>query len=395
MIRAMKAFAIGLTILAALGGAIYWLWGHEDELPEGLIQASGRIEGDQITIAADVSGRIVELTAREGDLVEADQVLAHLDDRAVRARVAQAEKALAAADATVRRAEAEHAVGDATLDAGEKSLDVLRQEVPLQVEMADAELERARAEYSTAEASEQKSRRDFERIANLHQRDAVTDEDRDDAELAWIESHNEVLTAQAAVRSAEQRAADARLGANRITAQEADVQRLRAEVSRAAAAVDESRARRAEAEAMLDEARSVLEDLTVVAPADGTIVTRISEPGEVIVAGTPLYDMVDLDRLYLRAYIPQQHVGKLYLGAPARIYTDAFPDEPYPATVGHIASRAEFTPREVQTPEQRVKMVFAVELYVEENPEHRLMPGLPADAVIRWKEDVEWRAPQW
>jgi HlyD family secretion protein len=391
----MRAFAIGLTILAALGGAIYWLWTHEDEIPEGLIQASGRIEGDQITIAADVSGRIVEMTAREGDLVEAGRVLARLDDRAVRARVVQAEKALAAADATVRRAEAEHAVGDARLDAGVKSLEVLRQEVPLQVEGADADLERARAEHATAEAGEQKNRRDYERIANLHQRDAVTDEERDDAELAWIESHNGVLTAGAAVRSAEQRAAEARLGTDRITAREADVQRLRAEVSRAEAAVEESRARRAEAEAMLDEARSVLEDLTVVAPVEGTIVTRISEPGEVIVAGTPLYDLVDLDRLYLRAYIPQQHVGKLSLGAPARVYTDAFPDEPYPATVGQIASRAEFTPREVQTPEQRVKMVFAVKLYLSENPEHRLRPGLPADAVLRWKEDVEWRAPRW
>ncbi|TVS17722.1 MAG: HlyD family efflux transporter periplasmic adaptor subunit [Planctomycetaceae bacterium] len=391
----MKKFAIVLTLLAALGGAIYWLWSHEDELPEGLIQASGRIEGDQITIAADVSGRIVEMKVREGDLVEADQVLARLDDRAVRARVVQAEKALAAADATVRRAEAEHAVGHAKLDAGEKSLEVLRQEVPLQVEMADAELEHARAEYTTAEAAEQKSRRDYERIANLHQRDAVTDEQRDEAELAWIESRNGVLTARAAVSSAEQHVAEARLGPDRIVAREADVQRLRAEVSRAEATVEESRARRAEAEAMLDEARSVLEDLTVVAPVDGTIVTRIAEPGEVIVAGTPLYDLVDLDRLYLRAYIPQQHVGKLFLGAPARVYTDAFPDEPYPATVGHIASRAEFTPREVQTFEQRVKMVFAVKLYVEDNPEHRLRPGLPADAVLRWKENVEWRAPRW
>jgi HlyD family secretion protein len=391
----MKGFIIGLAIVAALGGAAYWLWGHQEEWPEGLIQTSGRIEGDQITIAADVSGRIVELAVREGDFVQADQVLARLDDRAVRARATQAEKALAAADATVRRAEAEQAVNDAKLDAGEKALGVLRQEVPLQVEVADGDLERARAAYSTAEASEQKSRRDLERITNLHQRDAVTDEDRDDAQLAWIQSHNEVLTAGAAVRSAEQRAAQARLGSDRITAQESDVQRLRAEVSRAQAAVEESRARRAEAEAMLDEARSVLEDLTIVAPTDGTIVTRIAEPGEVIVAGTPLFDMVDLDRLYLRAYIPQQHVGRLYLGAPARVYTDAFPDQPYSATVGHIASRAEFTPREVQTPEQRVKMVFAVELYVQENPEHRLMPGLPADAVIRWKEDVEWRAPRW
>ncbi len=117
-----------------------------------------RIEGDETTLAADVAGRIVELAVREGDLIEAGQVLARLDDRAVRARVAQAERALAAAEATVGRARAEHAVSQATLDAGEKSLEVLRQEVPLQVETAGAELERARAEYGTAEAAVEESR---------------------------------------------------------------------------------------------------------------------------------------------------------------------------------------------------------------------------------------------
>ncbi len=391
----MRKFVIGLVLLVAVAGVISWFVIHEDKLPEGLIQASGRIEGDETTLAADVSGRIVELAVREGELVEAGQVLARLDDRAVRARVAQAERALRATEATVSRARAEHAVSQATLDAGEQSLEVLRQEVPLQVETADAELERARAEFATAEADEQKIRRDYERIANLHETGAVTDEEHDEAQLAWIEAQNGLRRARAAVQKAEQSQAEARLGTERIATQQAEVEKLRAEVSRAEAAIEESRARRAEAEAMLDEARSVLEDLTVSTPTDGTIVTRLAEPGEVIVAGTPLYDLVNLDRLYLRAYIPQQHVGRLFLGAPACVYTDAFPDEPYPATVGHIASRAEFTPREVQTREQRVKMVFAVKLYLAENPEHRLMPGLPADAVIRWKEDVEWRAPRW
>lgn len=83
------------------------------------------------------------------------------------------------------------------------------------------------------------------------------------------------------------------------------------------------------------------------------------------------------------------------LGLPARVYTDAFPDLPYAATVRYIASRAEFTPKEVQTPDERVKLVYAVKLYLNANPEHRLTPGLPADAVIRWKEGMEWTKPRW
>lgn len=79
---------------------------------------------------------------------------------------------------------------------------------------------------------------------------------------------------------------------------------------------------------------------------------------------------------------------------PARIHTDAFPDEPFEATVRYIASKAEFTPKEVQTPDERVKLIYAVRLYLTANPNHRLTPGLPADAVIRWKDGVAWSKPR-
>jgi len=75
--------------------------------------------------------------------------------------------------------------------------------------------------------------------------------------------------------------------------------------------------------------------------------------------------------------------------------TDAFPDEPFAATVRYIASQAEFTPKEVQTPDERVKLVYAVKLYLDANPDHRLTPGLPADAVIRWQESASWAKPRW
>jgi HlyD family secretion protein len=117
--------------------------------------------------------------------------------------------------------------------------------------------------------------------------------------------------------------------------------------------------------------------------------------GEVIAPGAPLFDIVDLDRLYLKVFIPANEIGKVRLGLPARIHTDAFPNEPLAATVRHIASQAQFTPKEVQTPDERVKLVYAVKLYLDANPQHRATPGLPADAVIRWKEDAPWAKPRW
>ena len=123
--------------------------------------------------------------------------------------------------------------------------------------------------------------------------------------------------------------------------------------------------------------------------------TRMTDVGEVVAAGSPLVTLVDLDRLYLRVFVSEIQIGSIPLGLSARIYTDAFSSKPFPATVRYISSRAEFTPREVQTPEERVKLVYAVKLYLDANAEHRLTPGLPADAIIRWRDDVPWAEPRW
>lgn len=155
-----------------------------------------------------------------------------------------------------------------------------------------------------------------------------------------------------------------------------------------------AQAQLARAQAGLSEAQTVLADLSVRAPEDGTITTRMADSGEVAAAGAVLFTLVNLDRLYLKVYVPEALIGKIRLGLPAKIYTDAFPNQPFDAELRTIASQAEFTPKEVQTADERVKLVYAVKLYLKENPEHRLTPGLPADAVIRWKEDVPWAPPR-
>ncbi len=157
--------------------------------------------------------------------------------------------------------------------------------------------------------------------------------------------------------------------------------------------VDVQRATLREARSALAEQQRYLEELTVRAPTAGTVLVRTIERGEWVQPGAPLYTMVDLDQLYLKIYVPEPEIGKIVHDRPARVYVDAFPQRAFPARVSKIASEAEFTPKNVETREERVKLVFAVELALAGNPGGVLKPGMPADAVVRLQDGPEWIAP--
>ncbi len=300
-----RLIILGAIVLTGVAGyTAYRHWLYEAPLPDGLIQANGRIEGDRVIIASKFAGRVSKLLVREGDSVALDQVLLQLDDAQVAARLDQAKKGIVALEAQLQA-----------------------------------------AQHKLAQAQ-----RDVHRIRDLAASGTATKHEQEEAELAW-----DVARDQLAALNAQ---------------------------------LDQARAKQVEAE-------SVLADLTIRAPIDGTISTRMVDGGEVIGAGTPLLSLVNMDRLYLKVYVAEANIGKVRQGLPARIYIDAFPDHYFDARVRYIASQAEFTPKEVQTPDERVKLVYAVKLYLDENPEHRLTPGLPADAVIRWEEDAPWAKPRW
>lgn len=356
----------GSVVLALLAVAAAWFWLRTPPLPEGLIQANGRIEGDHHAVAGKVSGKVAELAAREGDSVKKEQVLAGLDDAQVRARLDQARQAVSAMEAQWK--------------AAQTALAVARKDLPLAIHTAEANLAHARAQLASSRSSAEQAARDAERFRRLAEAGTVDLHRYEQMALAGEVAANQARSAEEAVRVAEKQLAQAHLGDERLRAREDEVQALAAQLDQARAA--------------MKEAESVLTDLTIVAPADGVITQRLVNAGEVVAAGAPLFDIVDLDRLYLKVYVPEKEIGKVRLGLTAQVYTDAFPDRPFPATVRYIAARAEFTPKEVQTPDERVKLVYAVKLYLDENPEHRLTPGLPADALIRWREDAPWAKPR-
>jgi HlyD family secretion protein len=148
-----------------------------------------------------------------------------------------------------------------------------------------------------------------------------------------------------------------------------------------------------EAKASLAEQQRYLDEMTVRAPTTGTVLVRTIERGEWVQPGTPLFSMVDLNQLYLKIYVPEPDIGKIVHDQPARVHVDAFPDRFFPARVSKIASEAEFTPKNVETREERVKLVFAVELALDENPGSVLKPGMPADAVVRLEDGPDWISP--
>lgn len=356
--------ALLLFVIAVVGWRVI---SGRGALPDGLIQANGRIEGDQVAISSKFGGRIAQLMVREGDTVQAGQVLAVLDDAQVKAKVAQLKAASEAYDAQI--------------EAANTMLAMQRKELPLTISSAEAGASRADAAVDKAKATHLQAQRDTDRARELLAKNFVNRQRVEQSELATTTATAEHSAASDAALQAQKQAALAKLGVDRISVKESELAVLRAQ--------------RQQAQASLAEAESILADLTIKAPSPGIIMTRIREPGEVIAAGSPVFELVDLDRLYLKVYVPEVQIGKLRLGLPARIYSDAFPDTPFDATLRYVSSRAEFTPKEVQTPDERVKLTYAIKLYVENNPGHKLTPGLPADAVIRWKEGVEWAKPKW
>lgn len=336
-------------------------------LPEGLLQVNGRIEGDATTVAAKYPGKVREIKAKEGDVVEAGQILAQMEDDELQARIRQADAGIASLEA--RRA------------AASEALAVARKELPLGIAAAKAQVTHMQATVDKANAAQAQFARDLDRIKVLAEKGTVNLQRVEQAQLQYTAISNDVRSAQAGLVGAQKQLERAYLGEEQIDARETEIKALDSELDRV--------------RAMREEAMIALDNMSIKAPTKGIVTARLVEAGEVGAAGRPMYELIDPDRLYLKVYVPGNEIGKVRRGLEAQAYVDAYPDRPFLATVDYIASRAEFTPKEVQTPDERVKQVYAVKLYFKENPDYLLTPGMPADAVIRWDENASWEKPRW
>jgi HlyD family secretion protein len=358
----LGGIAVGLGLLATLAAPRIQSWLAPAQ-PPGLLSASGRIEGRVTTLTPKTGAWVVALHVDEGQAVRQGDPLATLDDQAQRERVRAAQEQV---NALARR-----------LAAANSQLGMVERQTTLQTEQAAAEQREAQARLARTRADLAQSERDAQRSAMLVAKELIAPQEGEHARLKVEVAANAVREAEEGLVSSDKRLALARVGLQQVEI-------LRAER-------DALARQRAQADAQLAEQQSHVADFSVKSPIDGRVLTRTVERGERVEAGTPLFTLVDLDRLYVKIYVPEPSIGKVALGQEARVYVDAYPGRAFPARVSRVAQEAEFTPKNVETKEERVKLVFAVEVALRENPDGVLKPGMPADAVIRWQPDAPWR----
>jgi len=377
--RVMIAAALVLTGLAAFG--VWKMFFAGAGTPAGVIAVSGRIEGDDSAVGAKTSGRIREITVREGDHVQAGQVIATLDDQQIRAREQMAEAAVRQAEARVQLSQHQITVLNEQLRQNEIGVDQARADAAGRVSEAEAKLAAAEAQLAQANAAHAQAKWDRDAYTKLFKQELVAEQqakqaqNNEEAQAAIVAaSRRQVEAAQGALTAARANLSNPAIRSAQVAAVRGQILQARADI--AAATADAERAR-----AQLDEARANRDDLKVIAPFTGTVVTRTAEPGEVITAGTPIVTLLNLAEVYLRAFVPEGEIGKVRVSQSARVYLDSAPKKPIDAVVIRIDPKASFTPENTYFRDDRVKQVVGVKLQLRGETGYG-KPGMPADGEI-------------
>jgi len=442
------ALPLVLALLVAFG-LWYYLGGRKQAsfdtiAGNGIIEAtevdvSAKVAGRVRSLRLHEGDRV-----RRGDLVttlDSEELQGQVEQ--ARGNLAAAEAALAELLAgtrpeDIRRAQAQFQAAQSALRQAQARLDLVRagprkeqiEQLRAAYEQAKARLSlvregprkeqirQLRAALQQAEANLSEAETELRRVENLESQGAISRQQLDQARTrrdvaqAQVDAARqrlseaetgarpqEIKEAEEAVKGAQQRLAEAQAGARAQELQEAEaaVAQARSQAWAARAALDlalagprketiaAARARVEQARGALNTAQASWEQTRIWCPANARVTLRNAEPGELVTPGLPIVRLALLDSVWLRVYVPETEVGLVKLGQRAEVTTDAYPNKKYPGRVIEIAEQAEFTPKNVQTKEERVKLVFGVKIEVQ-NPNQELKPGMPADAVIHVRQ---------
>jgi HlyD family secretion protein len=334
-----RRWVIVLLLLAAAVGATVWYFAAENHEEEDRLVLMGNIDVRQVNLAFKVPGRIESMAVDEGDPAKAGQVVATLDKRYFYD------------DLALARARRDNAAANlARLEHGSRP----------------EEIAQARALTADRAATLERAKLDFRRAKNLVDSGAVSREEYDQLQAA-------LTVAQAQLKSAQ------------------EAQRL-AEIGPRQEDIDAARAVLAQQDAMLVQSQRNLADADLVAPNDGTILTRAREPGAIVQAGETVFTLTLTSPVWVRTYVNERDLGLIRPDMPATVITDTDPRKPYPAHVGFISPTAEFTPKTVETREIRTDLVYRLRVVVN-NPDGGLRQGMPVTVTFdltRPRQRTRW-----
>lgn len=336
---------IGLALAIAAGGFYYYQQNNSTTLPAGFAVGNGRIEATQIDIATKFAGRIKTVTVKEGDTVEAGQVIAEMDVQTLEAAIREAQ-------AQVRRAQNAKVTAEAVVAQRRQA-----------EKTAKAIVTQRESELAFSDKQLQRSKQLVAKGFNAPQKLDVDQNQKQSALALLSAAQSQIYEAQAGIAAAQSQVIEAQSG---IDAAVATVERLQSEIA----------------------------DSALKAPRGGRVQYRLVEPGEVIGGGGKVVTLVDLSNVYMTVYLPETVAGRVPIGSEARLVLDAAPKYVIPAKVTFVAAQAQFTPKSVETASERQKLVFEVKLQLDPQLikpyEARVKTGLPGVATIRLDPALPW-----
>jgi len=388
--KTRRVVLILLLLAAAGGGAWYWFYGGMNRNTSS-IAVSGNLELTQVDLSFKTAGRMTLLAVREGDLVKKGDLIAKLDSAQLDQQLLRDQAAVASAQSSLQQLRTSIEYQQATLesDISTRRAELAQAQAKLDELMAGSrpqEIQQAQSGVADAKAWNDQARLDMERAQTLFAREDISKSQFDQArakldstaaqlkqaeeKLALVKegpraeeiagARAQVARAQAAVQTAEANRIEIRRKQQELAARQSEIERTRAQVGMT---------------------QTQIADATVVAPIDGVVLVKAAEAGEVIAAGSTIVSLGDLDHPWLRAYINETDLGRIKVGGKARLSTDSFPGKTYDGHISFIASEAEFTPKQIQTKEERVKLVYRIKIDVD-NAQHELKNNMPVDAEI-------------
>jgi HlyD family secretion protein len=311
------------------------------EVPTDRLRVSGHVEATETRLAPEVGGRILTLTVKEGDRIQQGQAVLTLDTRDVQLAINRVKAEQAAAEAQLRLVQAGSRVED--------------------IRQAQSQADTARAEVAAARTEVEAAAVDLERFETLLKNNSGSRKQRDDAAARRDLAKDRVASAETRVRTADEVVAKLRAGARKEE-------------------VDAARARVTAVSAQIASLEKGMGDATLLSPVAGLVTEKLVEIGEVIAPRTPAIVVVDLDHAWADVFVPEPTVPKIKLGQSAMVFTDAG-GSGIAGTITYISPKAEFTPRNVQTAEERSKLVYRVRITVD-NKDGVLKQGMPVEADI-------------
>jgi|HubBroStandDraft_5_1064220.scaffolds.fasta_scaffold12633_2 HlyD family secretion protein len=389
----MKRFILPtLLLVAAASVAGYYIYAHLHPTSNNKLSVSGNLELTEVDISFKVPGKLIELDVDEGAFVKKGMVIARIDRDQVERQRSRDEASLANSQSQYEQMGTSVQWQRQTLesDVAVRTAELRSVQAHLAALVAGSrpqEVQEARAAVADAKAQHDQAQADWDRAQDLFKNDDISKQQYDQYR-ARLDSTAAIL-----------RQADERLALVVEGPRKEDIEAARADVVRAEAALQATQANQLElkrreedmlahradvsrARAQVAITDTQINDTVVVAPIDGVVLVKSAEVGEVLAAGTTVVTIGDIDHPWLRAYINETDLARIKFGQSASLTTDSFPGKTYPGRISFISSEAEFTPKQIQTREERVKLVYRIKIDVD-NRGRELKSNMPVDADIQ------------